>query len=83
MLKEVMQIAIEGLLYSSFSLQSRCVHTEDSGKLVVLIGSLRDIMRSECPTGKFCNFLAIEVLIMKPTPERRRSSLFFSEQKRV
>ena len=30
-----MQVAVEGLLYSSFSLQSRCIHTEDSGKLVV------------------------------------------------
>ena len=35
-MQEVMQVAVEGLLDSSFSLQSRCVHTEDSGKLVVL-----------------------------------------------
>ena len=36
LLQEVMQIAVEGLLYSGLSLQSRCVHTKDSGKLVVL-----------------------------------------------
>ena len=35
LLQEVMQIAV-GLLYFTFSLQSRCLHTEDSGKLVVL-----------------------------------------------
>ena len=38
-------------------------------------------MRSECPTGKFCNFLAMDILIMKPTPERRRSSLFFQTRR--
>ena len=46
MLQEVMQVAVKGLLYSSFSLQSRRVHTEDSGKLVVLdrhgIGNCND-----------------------------------------
>ena len=31
-----MQVAVEGLLYSSFSLQSWYVHTEDSGKVIVL-----------------------------------------------
>ena len=34
--QEVVQVAVEGHLYSSFSLQSRCIHTEDSGKLLVL-----------------------------------------------
>ena len=36
LLQGVMQVAVEGLLYPSFSLLSRCVHTEDSGKFVVL-----------------------------------------------
>ena len=31
-----MQVAVEGLFYSSFSLQTWCVHTDDSGKRVVL-----------------------------------------------
>ena len=31
----------------------------------------------------FFFFLAMEVLVMKPTPDRRRSSLFFPDQKRV
>ena len=31
-----MQVSVEGLIYFSFSLQTRCAHTEDSGKLVVL-----------------------------------------------
>ena len=31
-----MQVAVEGLLYSNFSLQSWCAHTEESDKLVVL-----------------------------------------------
>ena len=30
-----MQVMVKGLLYSSFSLQSRCIHTEHSGKLVL------------------------------------------------
>ena len=47
MLQEVMQVEVEDLLYSSFSLQNRCVHTEDSGKLVVVDWSFRDMMRFE------------------------------------
>ena len=35
-MQEVMQVAVEGPLYFSFNLQSRCVNTEDSDKLVVL-----------------------------------------------
>ena len=34
--QEVMQVVVEGLPHSSFSLQSMCINTEDSGKLVVL-----------------------------------------------
>ena len=34
--QEVMQVVVEGLLYSSFSLQHLCVHSEDIGKLLVL-----------------------------------------------
>ena len=34
LLREVMRVAVESLLCSSFSMQSMCIHTEDSGKLV-------------------------------------------------
>ena len=42
LLQEIMQIAVEDLLYSSFSLQSWCIHNDDSAKRVVLDWSLRD-----------------------------------------
>ena len=37
LLQEVLQVAVEGLLCSSFSVQSWCVHSDDSCKLVVLV----------------------------------------------
>ena len=40
LLQKAMQVAVEGLLYSNFSLQSWCVHTEDSGKRLILRGVL-------------------------------------------
>ena len=42
LLQEIMQIAVEDLLCSSFSLQSWCIHNDDSAKRVVLDWSLRD-----------------------------------------
>ena len=36
LLQEHMQVAVEGLFYSSFSLQSWCIHTEHHGIPVVL-----------------------------------------------
>ena len=36
LLQEVMLVALEDLFYSSFSLQSWYVHTDDSGRLVVM-----------------------------------------------
>ena len=36
LLQEVIQLEVEGLLYPILSLQSRCTHIEDSGKLAVL-----------------------------------------------
>ena len=34
--QDVVQVPVKDLLYSNFSLQNWCIHTEDSGKLVVL-----------------------------------------------
>ena len=36
LLETVMSVAVQGHVYASFSLQSWCIHTEDSDKLVVL-----------------------------------------------
>ena len=46
-MQEVMQVAVEGLLYSKFSKQSWSVHTEDSGKLLVLDWESGGLRQSE------------------------------------
>ena len=60
-----MQVAVEG----SFALVSACrVHAytlKTVANMLSWIGSLRVKRRSEGPTGKFCKFLAMEVLIMR------------------
>ena len=43
-------------------------------------GRRKDMSRSEYPIGKLYSLLAIWVFIMKPTPERRRSSFVFPYQ---
>ena len=46
-------------------------------------GRRMDIMRSEWPIDRFFSLETMEVLTMKPTPERRLSVVGFPDQKRV
>ena len=77
------ELWVETVFYCRFSLKSWGVHTEKCGILLFFRGRCMDIMWSEWQVGRFSSLEQMEVLTMKPMPERCSSVVGFPNQKRV
>ena len=76
-------VELEGLFHSSFSLQSQCVQTDDSGKLVLLDWESQGHEVVRMTKLQVLQFSGNKSFDHETTQERQRSSLFFPEQKRL
>ena len=82
--RRLCKVMVEGLRFTPISACRVGAYTlRTVANILSWLGGLRGMRQSEWPVGKFCSFLAMDVLIMKQTPERWHSSLCFPDQKRV